>query len=179
MWAGASAPARQEAGIRLIALGFVLVACTFVAPRLAMNLRAAQAPAAPAFTMPAGAGKETFESVCSLCHNPIAALGKQFTKAEWEAKVTEMLQEEPDVTMEERAAIVGYLTATFKPGGKIYVNIIAAKDLATLLDLTIDQGNAIVQQRDQRGAFKTIEELKAVPGMDAAKLEAKRDRLAF
>jgi competence protein ComEA len=165
-------------GLRaIVGVGVLLTATSIViAPQRHL---AAQASSAPAFTMPAGEGKETFESVCSLCHAPIAALGKQFTKAEWEAKVTEMLQEEPDVTAEERAAIVVYLAATFKPGGKIYVNIIAAKDLATLLDLTIDQARAIVQQRDQRGVFKTIDELKAVPGLDAAKLEARRDRLAF
>ena len=140
---------------------------------------AAQAPDAPAFTMPSGAGKETFESVCSLCHNPIAVVGKHFTKAQWEAKITEMLQEEPDVTAEERAAIVGYLSATFKPGGKIYVNIIPAKDLATALDLTIDQATAIVRERGQRGAFKTLDDLKSVPGLDARKLEAVRARLTF
>jgi competence protein ComEA len=140
---------------------------------------AAQAPDAPAFTMPAGAGKETFESVCSLCHNPIAVVGKHFTKAQWEAKITEMLQEEPDVTADERAAIVGYLSATFKPGGKIYVNIIPAKDLATALDLTIDQATAIVQQREKSGLFKTLDDLKAVPGIDAVKIDSQRERLAF
>jgi len=129
--------------------------------------------------MPAGAGKDTFESVCSLCHAPIAVVGKEFTKAQWEAKVIEMLQEEPDVTADERTAIVEYLSATFKPGGKIYVNIIPAKDLATALDVTIDQATAIVQQREQRGTFKTLDDLKAVPGIDAAKVAAVRERLAF
>jgi competence protein ComEA len=129
--------------------------------------------------MPAGAGKDTFESVCSLCHAPIAVVGKHFTKAQWEAKVTEMLQEEPDVTADERTAIVEYLSATFKPGGKIYVNIIPAKDLATALDVTIDQATAIVQQREQRGTFKTLDDLKTVPGLDARKLDAVRERLMF
>ena len=129
--------------------------------------------------MPPGAGKDTFESVCSLCHAPIAVVGKQFTKAQWEAKVIEMLQEEPDVTADERAAIVEYLTTTFKPGGKIYVNVIPAKDLATTLDVTIDEATAIVQQREQRGTFKTLDDLKTVPGLDARKLDAVRERLMF
>jgi len=147
---------------------------------LAISTRAgAQQSAPPPFTMPAGAGKDTFESVCSLCHAPIAVVGKEFTKAQWEAKVIEMLQEEPDVTADERTAIVEYLSATFKPGGKIYVNIIPAKDLATALDVTIDQATAIVQQREQRGTFKTLDDLKAVPGIDAAKVAAVRERLAF
>ena len=36
--------------------------------------------------------------------------------------MTEMLQEEPDVTREERTAIVEYLSTNFSPGGKIYIN---------------------------------------------------------
>jgi len=169
----------QDSGIRLLTLGLIALVAALAARPLATNMLAAQATATPAFTMPAGTGKETFESVCSLCHNPVAVVGKQFTKREWEAKVTEMLQEEPDVTGEERAAIVEYLTASFKPGGKIYVNIIAAKDLATLLDLTIDQATALVQRREQRGSFKTLEEVKAVTGIDTARGDAARERLAF
>lgn len=140
---------------------------------------AAQAPGTTAFAMPPGAGKETFESVCSLCHNPIAVVGKQFTRAQWEAKITEMLQEEPDVTAEERTAIVEYLSANFKPGAKIYINIIPPKDLAAALDISIDQANAIARQRDQSGLFKTIDELKSVPGIDTARVDAVRARLAF
>ena len=164
---------------RLSFSALVALVFAFATPLLSPNLRARQAPATPAFTMPPGAGKDTFESVCSLCHAPIAVVGKQFTKAQWEAKVIEMLQEEPDVTADERAAIVEYLTATFKPGGKIYVNVIPAKDLATALGVTIDEATAIVQQREQRGAFKTLDDLKSVPGLDARKLEAVRARLTF
>ena len=176
---GVEAGRNQDSGIRVIGLGVLVLACAFLAPPLALNLRAVQAATAPPFTMPAGAGKDTFESVCSLCHNPVAVVGKHFTKAQWEAKITEMLQEEPDVTAEERAAIAEYLSATFKPGGRIYVNIIPAKDLATALDLTIDQATAIVQQRDKSGLFKTLEDLMAVPGIDAVKIDAQRERLTF
>ena len=76
--------------------------------------------------LPEGPGKETFGSVCSLCHATSIPMGKQFTRQEWELKVTEMLQEEPDVTREERAAILEYVSANFKPGGRIYMNIARA-----------------------------------------------------
>lgn len=106
-------------------------------------------------------------------------MGKQWTKPQWEAKVIEMLQEEPEVTAEERAAIIEYLSENFKPGGKIYVNQISAKDLANLLDVSIKDGESIVRYREERGPFKTVDDVKKVPGLDAAKIEAKRDRLAF
>jgi competence protein ComEA len=120
-----------------------------------------------------------FESVCSLCHTPDTAVGKHWTRTQWEAKVTEMLQEEPDVTAQEREAIVGYLAANFRPGGKIYVNRAAAKDLAISLDLSARDAEAIVHRREENGAFKALDDLKNVPGLDIAKIEARKDRLAF
>ena len=120
-----------------------------------------------------------FESVCSLCHTPDTAVGKHWTRTQWEAKVTEMLQEEPDVTAQEREAIVEYLSTNFKPGGKIYVNRAAAKDLAISLDLSTREADAIVHRREENGAFKTLDDLKNVPGMDSAKIEATKDRLVF
>jgi DNA uptake protein ComE-like DNA-binding protein len=128
--------------------------------------------------MPDTPGRETFESVCSLCHAPTAVVGKHFTKAQWQAKVIEMLQEEPDVTEPERATIVEYLSTHFSPEGKIYVNVATAKDLAPALDLSADDAAALVRHRQQRGAFKSLEDLKGL-GIDVAKLEAKKERLAF
>ena len=55
-------------------------------------------------------------------------MGRQWTRQQWELKVIEMLQEEPDVTREERAAIVEYLAANFRPGGKIYMRGHMAKE---------------------------------------------------
>ena len=134
---------------------------------------------AGAQSLPDGPGKATFESVCSLCHTVAGPAGKQWTKLQWEAKVIEMLQEEQDVSAEERAAILEYLVATFKPGGKVYVNIIAEKDLQALLEISAKDAQLIVGYREQKGAFKSLEVLKNVPGVDAAKIDAKKDRIAF
>jgi len=133
---------------------------------------------AGAQSLPDGPGKATFESICSLCHTVAGPAGKQWTRPQWEAKVIEMLQEEQDVTAEERSAILEYLVATFKPGGKIYVNVIAEKDLQSLLEISAKDAQVIVQYRE-KGAFKSVDDLKKVPGVDAAKIDAKKDRLAF
>jgi len=129
--------------------------------------------------LPDGPGKETFESVCSLCHSPTAPMGKQWTKAQWESKVIEMLQEEPDVTAAERAAIIEYLAANFKPGGKIYINKAAAKDLVTALEISQQEADAVVRYREEKGGFKSFDDLKNVPGLDSSKIAGKRDRLLF
>ena len=129
--------------------------------------------------LPDGPGKETFVSVCSLCHEPTNPFGKQWTKKEWELKVTEMLQEEPDVTREERAAIVDYLAANFRPGGKIYINWAAAKDLESALEVSSAEAEAIVRYRKAQGDFKGIEDLRKVKPLDFSKIEARKDRLVY
>ena len=129
--------------------------------------------------LPDGPGKETFESVCSLCHSPTAPMGKQWTRTQWESKVIEMLQEEPDVTAAERTAIIEYLAANFKPGGKIYINKAAAKDLVTALEISPQEADAVVRYREEKGEFKSFDDLKNVPGLDSIKIANKRDRLLF
>ena len=106
-------------------------------------------------------------------------MGKQWTRPQWEAKVIEMLQEEPDVSPEERAAIVDYLSANFKPGGKIYINKAAAKDLGTALEISANDAEAIIRYRELNGNFKTLDDLKKVPGLDSAKIQTKKDLLEF
>jgi competence ComEA-like helix-hairpin-helix protein len=41
------------------------------------------------------------------------------------------------------------------------------------------QAEAIVQYREQKGAFHSAEDLKKVPGFDSAKVEAIKNRLEF
>jgi competence protein ComEA len=135
---------------------------------------------AAAQSLPDGPGKEVVSTVCSLCHDAATAVvGKQWTKSQWELKITEMLQEEPDVTRDERAAILEYLSTFFRPGGKIYINKSNATVLQTALEISSQSAEAIVRQRERSGDFKTIDDLKKVPGLDAAKVESKKDLLVF
>jgi competence protein ComEA len=129
-------------------------------------------------TLPDGPGKDTFQMVCSMCHSPTAVIGKQGTKQWWQAKVTEMLQEVTDVPESDVDTIVNYLAANF-PIIKINVNKASATQLETGLELTAKESEAIVQYRSSNGDFKSIDDLKKVPGLDAVKIESKKDRLEF
>jgi competence ComEA-like helix-hairpin-helix protein len=74
--------------------------------------------------------------------------------------------------------IVAYLAKNF-PVVKINVNKAAAKDLGTGLELTAKESEAIVQYRQAQGNFKTLDDLKKVPGLDGVKIESKKDRIEF
>jgi competence protein ComEA len=146
-----------------------------------LSLLLAMAVWAPAQSLPEGSGKELVEVICSSCHSTERIAAQHKTKPEWQDKVLEMLQEETDVTQAEKDQIIDYLAKSFpaKIQEKINVNLAAAKDLETALELPAESAAAIVRYREQNGAFKTIDDLKKVPGVDAAKIEAKKDNLQF
>jgi competence protein ComEA len=129
-------------------------------------------------SLPDAPGKETFVMVCSMCHSPNAVIGKQGSKQWWQSKVTEMLQESTDIPDSDVDTIVAYLAKNF-PVVKINVNKAAAKDIEKGLELTAKESEAIVQYRGAKGNFKTLDDLKKVPGLDAVKIESKKDRLEF
>ena len=136
---------------------------------------------APAQSLPEGSGKELVEVICSSCHSTERIAAQHKTRPQWQDKVLEMLQEETDVTQAEKDKIVDYLAKSFpaKIDVKVNVNTAAAKDLQTGLELSAENAAAIVRYREQNGAFKALDDLKKVPGVDAATIEAKKDRLEF
>jgi competence protein ComEA len=145
-------------------------------PRVLGSLLA-MALSASAQSLPDGPGKELVEVICSSCHSTERIAAKQFTRTQWQDKVLEMLQEEPDVTQPERDKIVDYLAKSFP--ARVNVNTAAAKDIETGLEISAENAAAIVQYRERNGAFRAVGDLKKVPGLDAAKIEAKKDRLEF
>jgi len=89
-----------------------------------------------------------------------------------------MLQEDTDVSDSDVAIIVNYLATNFPPV-KVNVNKAASKELQEGLELKAAEADAIVRYREQKGNFKTLDDLKKVPGIDAVKIESKRDLLEF
>ena len=128
-------------------------------------------------SLPDGPGKDLVDAVCTACHDSARIVAKQATKAEWQAKILEMLQECPDVTQQERDQIAVYLAKNFPK--HVNVNTAAATEIEAALEISSTQAEAIVQYREQKGAFHSAEDLKKVPGFDSAKVEAIKNRLEF
>jgi competence protein ComEA len=137
----------------------------------------AAAPLARAEGLPDGPGKDLVEAVCSECHTTERIAAQQLTKPQWADKVLEMLQEAPDVKQSERDTIVEYLAKSFP--ARANVNKADAKTLQVILDISSKSAIAIVSYRQNHGSYKTLDDIKKVPGVDAAKLDAKRDIIDF
>ncbi|HXP86419.1 MAG TPA: helix-hairpin-helix domain-containing protein [Bryobacteraceae bacterium] len=122
-------------------------------------------------------GRDVFQAVCSACHMPTRVQDKQWTRAQWKDKVLEMLQEEPDVSDMEREQIVEYLSRNFSK--KVNVNKATAGEIAATLEIPAEDAAAIVAYREAQGGFKSLDDLKKVPGLDARAVESNKRRVEF
>jgi len=129
--------------------------------------------------LPDGPGKETLKRVCAGCHSPenVAGFGK--SREDWGALVGEMANFGAEGTVDEFNEIVDYLTKYFPKTDKVNVNKAAAKEIQKQLEFSQKEAESIVHYREENGDFKAIDDLKKVPGLDAKKVDAKKDKLAF
>ncbi|HEY6342038.1 MAG TPA: helix-hairpin-helix domain-containing protein [Bryobacteraceae bacterium] len=131
---------------------------------------------ASAQELPAGAGKETVEKVCTACHGTEAIVALQGGKDIWQGIVDDMKGRGADGSADDFKTIVNYLSKYF--GNNVNVNTASAQELADL-DLSTDEAAAIVKYRTDNGNFKEFADLKKVPGLDASKLEPIQKRIKF
>jgi competence protein ComEA len=137
---------------------------------------------AQSLKLPDAPGKATTEKVCGECHGAELLIGRQETKETWSAVVDDMIQRGASGTDDEFFQVVNYLATNFSktsPVVKVNVNKATAKDLEGALRISEKQAAAIVHQREDKGDFKSIDDLKKVPGVDVSKIEANKNRLAF
>jgi competence protein ComEA len=131
--------------------------------------------------LPDGAGKAETERVCSQCHELERSISLHQDRDAWQATMNKMVGLGAKGTEKEFQAVVDYLAKNY-PGEevpKLDVNHVESIDLESGLSLKRSEAAAIIQYRTRNGPFKSVEDLKKVPGIDAAKIEAKKDRLVF
>lgn len=133
-------------------------------------------------------GHKLLVKVCGSCHKLDLVTSRRGTREQWRATIEAMVDKGADATDEEFNAVLDYLTKNYgpdKPGGqpavptKLNINTADAKQIATFLGIPEADGAAIVRYRDANGNFKSWEDLVKVPGIDAKKFEAKKDRIVY
>jgi competence protein ComEA len=131
--------------------------------------------------LPEGAGKAETQKLCAQCHELDRSVSVHQDREGWQRTMDKMVAYGMKGTEKELSAILEYLVKNFPAEDlpKINVNKAEAIDLESGLSLRRSQAAAIIKYRTKNGNFKSIEDLKKVPGVDAAKIEAKKDRLTF
>jgi competence protein ComEA len=131
--------------------------------------------------LPDGPGKQEAQKLCSGCHELEKSFSQKQDRVGWQRTVDKMVAFGMKGTDKELATVLDYLAKNFPADEvpKINVNKALAIDLESGLSLKRSQAAAIVAYRTKNGDFKSIEDLKKVPGVDPEKIEAKKDRLEF
>jgi competence protein ComEA len=127
-------------------------------------------------TLPAGAGRDVLFKACSECHDVDTALTLRRTRADWRLTVDDMAGRGAQVTEDEIHTLVEYLALHV---GRVNVNRETAENLKATLDLSKEQAEAIVALRTREGEFRTIDDLKKVPGIDTKTLDERKGRIVF
>lgn len=131
--------------------------------------------------MPDGPGKAETQKMCSTCHDLDKSLSLKQDRAGWQRTVEKMVAFGMKTTDAEINTVVEYLTRSYPADDvpRLKVNEADAIEFESILSLKRSQASAVIKYREKNGKFKSIADLKKVPGLDAAKLEEKKDRLIF
>jgi competence protein ComEA len=122
-------------------------------------------------------GKALVNRACAKCHGLASVMRERNSRGRWSDIVDDMIARGAEVSDADFEKVVDYLAKNLGP--RINVNKATAEQLAEGLGIPGDTASAIVSYRQKNGSFKTLEELKKVPALNAADIESKKDRLDF
>lgn len=133
------------------------------------------APAAQA-GLPDGEGKAAVEKLCGLCHGLDYLAPSRRTVRNWLETIDLMKSFGAEATDEEWTTITAYIVGSL---AYLNANKAAADEFARLFGIDDAAAEAVVAYREKQSGFKTIDDLKKAPGLDAARIDALKDRLIF
>ena len=132
-------------------------------------------------TLPEGPGRAATIRLCGKCHSPARAASLHQRRSAWEDTIVKMVKLGAQGSDEELEAVLNYLSTHFATEipGPIDINKSRAVDLEAGLLLRRSQARAVIEYRDKNGFFKSIDDLRNVPGLDFQAIESKKSRIVF
>lgn len=113
------------------------------------------------------------------CHGAGNFRKTRHDKDEWSDAVPDMVERGSKGTPAELAVVADYLALNFGPDSKVNMNSAPLEEIKVQLGFTVPQSQAVVDYRKLNGAFKDWHDVLKVPGVDPAKVEAKKDKMGF
>jgi competence protein ComEA len=139
----------------------------------------AQQPAFP--SLPDGPGRDTLIRICGSCHSPDNVTLHGQSREDWQATLAKMAGYGMSASDEDLNEILDYLAKNFPkpPLAKINVNKATPVELELGLRISSKEAKALVEYRTKNGNFKSLDDLRKVPGIDAKKIAENKDRLVY
>lgn len=131
--------------------------------------------------LPEGPGRAETEKLCKTCHEIAKSVSLRQDRNGWANTLAKMMGLGMKAGDAELHRVLDYLSRNF-PAEELPpldVNKARAIQFESRLSLKRSEAAAILRYRKQHGGFRSLEELLEVPGIDAAKIEAKKRILAF
>jgi competence protein ComEA len=131
--------------------------------------------------LPDGEGKAETARICKGCHELERSISPRQDRVGWQQTMDKMVSLGAEITDQDYNTILNYLAKNY-PGEempKLNINKASAIEFESRLTLPRSQAAAIIEYRTKNGPFKAIDDLKKVPGVDAARIDAKKDRLTL
>jgi competence ComEA-like helix-hairpin-helix protein len=149
--------------------------------KLTLCALALLAPAVAQAQFPDGPGKAEMTKVCSGCHELERSAAMHMDRDGWKNVVDKMVALGAKGSDQEIAATIDYLARTLPADEvpRLNVNSASPIEIESRLSFKRSEATAVVQYREKNGPFKSIADLKKVPGIDPAKIDAKKDRITF
>ena len=131
--------------------------------------------------LPDGPGKEETNKLCTQCHELARSLAPRQDREGWQATMAKMIGLGMKGTDKEFTTVTNFLALNYPAPDvpPLNVNTATAIQLESRLTLRRSQASALIAYREKKGKFKSIEDLKKVPGIDPEKFESKKDRIVF
>jgi competence protein ComEA len=129
--------------------------------------------------LPDGPGKDVTVRTCGVCHEARRAASLRLSRDGWASVIDDMVRRGAKASDDDRQTILDYLSTNFlgEAPRPLNVNTATQIDLESVLELLRREAAAVVAYRDKHGAFKTVDDLKKVPGLDYKKIASKRERI--
>lgn len=129
--------------------------------------------------LPPGPGRDEVVKFCMECHGAGNYRKVRHDKDEWTDSVADMVERGAKGTPAELAAVVDYLTLNFGMESKVNMNSAPLEEIKVQLGFSVPESQAVIAYRKQNGPLKDYGDVLKVPGVDKAKVEAKKDKMAF
>ena len=136
---------------------------------------------AAAVDLPAGPGKAEMQTMCAPCHDLDKSVSLRQDRNGWGQTMTKMIAFGMQGSDDDMRLVLDYLVEHFPPQALPPVNLNTARaiQLESRFSLKRSEAAALVKFRKANGPFKSLDDLKSIPGVDFAKLQAKADSIVF
>ncbi len=128
-----------------------------------------------------GPGRAEMERLCKGCHEVARSLSPRQDRDAWNHTMARMVAFGMKSSDRDFNLVLDYLVKNFPAEDvpRVNVNKATAIQLESGLSLKRSQAASVLAYREKNGPFKSLDDLKKVPLIDAAKIDEKKERIAF